>query len=246
MESAAALIIGNELLSGKIADRNTPVLIAFLRKIGVALRRISVIEDSLDHIASEVKAMAQRHDWVFTSGGLGPTHDDCTIAAIAKAYGVPVVRNPHLESQLRQHMGHRVNAPALRMAEVPEGATLVGDGPFPTIRYENILILPGIPEFFAAKLPLLSHLFTGTTLHLRRVYIDLTETRIADTLSELDSQFKDVDIGSYPKTGVADHMVMVTLEGPNGDAVQAATQALVDALPAKKLRRVDSDPEGDR
>lgn len=244
MQSAAALIIGNELLSGKIADRNTPVLIAFLRKIGVALRRISVIEDVQEQIATQAHELAQAHDWVFTSGGLGPTHDDCTIAAIAQAFDVQVIRHPLLETQLRQHMGDRVNGPALRMAEVPEGATLVGNGPFPTIRFRNILILPGIPDFFAAKLPLLNHLFQGTSLHLSRVYLDLPETKIAVILGEIDSKFHGVDIGSYPRTGVADHMVMVTFEGPDAEAVKLATRALIDALPADKIRRVDDDPEG--
>ena len=137
--SAAALVIGNELLSGKVEEANVVVLARTLRGLGVELRRVVVILDDIDEIAREVKALSKSHDWVFTSGGVGPTHDDVTVEGVAKAFGVAAVEHPFLAKQLRDHYKERCTDGHLRMALVPEGATLETSAEirWPTIRLSS-------------------------------------------------------------------------------------------------------------
>ena len=106
-ETAAALIIGNELLSGKVQEANLKVLARTLRELGIQLRRVVMVLDDPDEIANEVRTLAASHTWLFTSGGVGPTHDDVTISAVAKAFGVPVVMSPEMEAMLRAHYKER-------------------------------------------------------------------------------------------------------------------------------------------
>ncbi len=122
--SAAVLVIGNEILSGKVEEANVAVLARALRPLGVLLRRVVVVMDDVDTIAREVTDLSTAHDWLFTSGGVGPTHDDVTIEAVAKAFGVKVVSSPEMEAMLRAHYSERCTDGHLRMALVPEGAAL--------------------------------------------------------------------------------------------------------------------------
>src|SRR5687768_9828790 len=125
MPTAGIVIIGDEILTGKFAEENAAFLIGELRALGVELRRITVIPDELDDIAATVFDFASRFDHVFTSGGVGPTHDDVTMAGIAKGFGTQVVRQPELESRVRAYWGEKLAEPNLRLAHVPEGADLV-------------------------------------------------------------------------------------------------------------------------
>ena len=152
MQTAGAVIIGDEILSGKVQDANTPHLIAMLARRGVRLGRIIVIGDDPQEIGAAVKAQAERFDHVFTSGGVGPTHDDRTVAAIAAAFGRPVVRHPELVALLTREIGAAPDDPALKMSEVVDGTQLLGGGPYPIMRFENVYILPGVPQIFAAKI----------------------------------------------------------------------------------------------
>src|SRR5271166_365751 len=122
--TAAILVIGNEILSGKVEEANVAVLARELRALGVLLSRVVVVLDDIDTIAGEVTELSRTHDWVFTSGGVGPTHDDVTIEAVAKAFGVRVVSSPEMEGMLRAHYKERCSEGHLRMALIPEGATL--------------------------------------------------------------------------------------------------------------------------
>ena len=141
-DTAAIVVIGDEILSGKFVEENAAYLIPALRDLGVALRRIEVVPDQLDDIAEAVRRAAERHDHVFTSGGVGPTHDDLTMAGIARAFGVEVVRHPELERLLRSFYGAKLEERNLRMAEVPAGAELVAaDHPaWPVARFRNVYI----------------------------------------------------------------------------------------------------------
>src|SRR5581483_7478468 len=151
--TAGLVVVGNEILSGKVVDTNAPFLARELRALGVELRRIVTIPDDLEEIAAAVREFAARYDVVFTSGGVGPTHDDVTIAGVARGLGRAVVRHPVIESRIREFYGEKVNAARLKMAEVPEGTELIVDGRlgFPTIKCENVYVLPGIPELFEQK-----------------------------------------------------------------------------------------------
>ncbi len=170
--SAGIIIIGNEILSGKVADTNAPFLTRELRALGVDLKRILTIPDELDEIAAAVREFGPRYDVVFTSGGVGPTHDDVTMEGIARGLGRPVIRHPIIESRLREFYKEHVNDARLKMSEVPEGAELLVDGRlgFPTVKVENFYILPGIPELFEQKFETLKERFDATPYTLRVVY----------------------------------------------------------------------------
>jgi molybdenum cofactor synthesis domain-containing protein len=202
MPTAAALIIGNEILSGKVEEANLVVLARALRPLGVRLKHVAVVADEIDTIATEVRALASGHDWLFTSGGVGPTHDDVTIEAVAKAFGLPVVMSSELESMLRAHYKERLTEGHLRMALVPEGASLevTDEVRWPTIRIRNTWLMPGIPEVFRMKVPVVvARLGAGARFVSFAVYTKMDEGELKPLLDRVVAQFPDVDVGSYPK-----------------------------------------------
>lgn len=200
-KTAAILVIGEEILSGKTVDENARYLIAQLRELGVALRRIVVIGDERAIIAAEVKALSAAHDFVFTSGGVGPTHDDVTMDGVADAFGTRVHRHPELEHLLRRYYGDRLEERALRMAEVPEGVELVPSdhAAWPVVVMRNVHILPGIPEIFRRKFNAIRQRFADAPFHLRQVLVCADESEIAGTLDAVVAAFPGVAVGSYPR-----------------------------------------------
>lgn len=235
MKTAAALIIGNELLSGKIADANVIALARELRRLGVKLRRVVMVLDEIDGIADEVRALSAAHDWVFTSGGVGPTHDDVTIEGVARAFGVPVEASPELERMLRVHYGERVTDGHLLMARIPAGARLVSTAaiPWPTPVMRNVWVLPGVPEIFRMKLPLLRDELCGEQPFVSlAVLTGLEEPELKLMLDAVVAEYPDVDIGSYPRWGDPEWRTKLTFDGVAPDRVCAARDAFVRLLPA--------------
>src|SRR2546422_9255372 len=147
-KTAGIVLIGNEILSGKVTDVNAAYLCRELRALGVDVRRIAVIPDEVDLIAREVATLSRDHDVVFTSGGVGPTHDDVTIEGVARAMDVKVVRHPLLVGILERHFGAQLNEAHLKMAEMPEGGQLVGHEAvrFPTMLMRHVCIPPVVPR----------------------------------------------------------------------------------------------------
>lgn len=231
--TAAVVIIGDEILSGKFADENAPFLIAELRELGVALRRIATIPDSLDEIAATVRECAARFDHVFTSGGVGPTHDDMTMEGVARAFGVRVVRNAELERLLRAFYGPSLEERNLRMADVPEGAELImADHPsWPVTAVRNVYILPGIPVIFRRKFTSIRERFRARPFHTRRVYCMAEEGALAAHLDAVVSAFPEVQVGSYPRIEAQEYRVIVTLECKDAARAEGARDALVRRLP---------------
>src|SRR5512138_2970306 len=141
--SAALLVIGNEVLSAKVTDENGPFLARRLRDLGIRLAAIHTIPDEVEEIAATLERVRSRCTWVFTTGGVGPTHDDVTLGAVARALGRPVTRHPRLAETFRaihrqHHAGEEIPEAALRMADVPEGTRLEGDPDYPTLVVENV------------------------------------------------------------------------------------------------------------
>jgi FAD synthetase len=231
--TAGIVVIGNEILSGKVTDTNSSFLTRELRAMGVEVRRISVIPDDLDDIARTVRRFHETFDLVFTSGGVGPTHDDITIEGIARAFERRVVREPELERKLREFYKEKVNDARLKMSEVPEGAELIYGGAlaFPTMKVENVYILPGIPEILQSKFLSIRERFTADPFHLRIVYTSEGEGAIAQHLNETLRVFPELLLGSYPKIGDPEYMVKVTLESKDRDYVERALAHLLRALP---------------
>jgi molybdenum cofactor synthesis domain-containing protein len=242
MTTAAAIIIGDEILTGKVRDSNTPLVIDFFAEIGVELERIVVIGDDLDAIAAEVKTCSDKYDVVITSGGVGPTHDDCTVRGVADAFGVAVVRHPDIEEMIRAWWGERFTESALRMAEMPEGARLFygDDGLLPLVVFENVYLFPGVPRLFAAKLPSLKSEISGTPKVVHGVYLNSDESRVAPLLGQVADECPDVKIGSYPRFGEGkDHRLWVSLEAIDADCVARATDRLLDLLKDEEVVRVE-------
>ena len=229
MPTAGVVIIGNEILSGKFADENTPWLVHRLRALGCDLMRVSVIPDDLAEIAAEVAAQSARFDWVFTTGGVGPTHDDLTFAGIARAFGLPLHHHPELTAILRARLGAGCNEAALRMAEVPEGSDLWWDGGviYPLVVTRNVCIFPGVPSLLKLKFDKVAHRFAGTPLSTRRLQTLQQESVIAACLDEAAGRWPGVAIGSYPRMDEVPMRVIVTLESRDLVALGACADFLL-------------------
>jgi molybdenum cofactor synthesis domain-containing protein len=228
--TAGVILIGDEILSGKVVDQNAQLLIGELRALGVALRRLTVIPDVLDEIADTVALFARSYDHVFTSGGVGPTHDDLTMEGVARAFGSRVVRNPALEGLLRGYYGDRLEERNLRMADVPDGAELVAGEAWPVVAMRNVYILPGVPEIFARKWHAIRERFRQAPFHLRCIFTHRDEGAIAGELDRIVAHFPGVQVGSYPKLDPTDYRVKVTLESKDEGLVERATGELARAL----------------
>ncbi len=236
--TAAALVIGNELLTGKIQDANVAVLARDLFGLGIALRRVVFCPDEVDVISEDLNALRRSHDVVVTSGGVGPTHDDVTMTAVAQAFGRRLERSTEVEELLRDYFGERLTERHLRMAEVPQGADLVkrAGGRWPAVRVANVFILPGMPEIFRRKLPILrQYLAGGAPFVSRAVGTRSGEGDLADLLERLSGAHPRVAIGSYPQWTGGDVKVMVTFDGRRPREVDRAVAALRAALPAEQI-----------
>jgi len=240
-KTAAIIVIGNEILSGKVTDTNAAFLTRELRALGVTLQRILVIPDELDAIGAAVREYHPAFDLIFTSGGVGPTHDDVTMAGIARGLGRPVIRHPLLEEKIREFSGEKINAARLKMAEVPDGAELVFGGQlnFPTVQVENIYVLPGIPELFRDKFVAIKSRFAVDPYFLRVVYTRATESSIARYLDETLEAFPSLQLGSYPKLSDPEYQVRLTLESKDQDYVNRAFDHLVACLPPEVIVRTE-------
>jgi molybdenum cofactor synthesis domain-containing protein len=239
--TAAAIIIGNEILSGKVVDTNAVFLAQELRAIGVALQRILVIPDEIDVIAQAIRDYHKTYDIIFTSGGVGPTHDDVTIAGIATGLNCRVVHHPVLEQKIREFSGGHMNEARLKMAEVPEGAELIfaGDLNFPTIQIRNIYVLPGIPEIFRAKVAAMKARFAVDPFFLRVIYTRAQESAIAEHLNATLGEFPELQLGSYPKLGDPEYRVRVTLESKDQEYLNRAFENLLSRLPSDIIVRTE-------
>jgi molybdenum cofactor synthesis domain-containing protein len=240
-KTAAILIIGSEVLSGKVTDENSPYLARELRSLGVEVRRILTIPDELPTIVRDVQELVRSYDLIFTTGGVGPTHDDVTIAAIAQAFDRPLVRHPMLEGVLRRHYGPDITPAQLRVADVPEGSRLVGEGDlgFPVVAIENVFIFPGIPEAMRRKFSRIRELFREVPYVLRRIFLRCEEGEIAAELYRALDRFPTLQLGSYPILHHSDHNVMLTLESKRADEVEQAVQYLLGCLPSSAIVRVE-------
>jgi molybdenum cofactor synthesis domain-containing protein len=201
--TAALLVIGDEILSGRTQDRNVSQIALWLNVQGIRLTEVRVVADDMDAIGEAVNALRARNDYLFTTGGIGPTHDDITVDAIAAALGVPAVVHPRARSVLEEYYASRggLTEARLRMARVPEGAELIENrmSGAPGIRIGNILILAGVPHIAGLMLEALSgKLEGGVPLISRTIGCWVPESEVADTLRETEHAHDDCQIGSYP------------------------------------------------
>ena len=244
--TACVLIIGNEILSGGTQDANLAFLAQGLNKVGVRLREARVIPDIAATIIATVNEVRRKFDYVFTTGGIGPTHDDITSESIARAFGVPWVLDT--EAKRRLEAGYRpgeLNAARLRMAHVPEGATLI-DNPVsraPGFQIGNVLVLAGVPEVMQAMFDGIKHrLVGGAPVLSRSVTCALPEGIIAESLGQLQQCYAELDIGSYPFYRRGGNGVALVIRGTDAARIAAAVAELMDLIRALGGDPVEGDP----
>jgi molybdenum cofactor synthesis domain-containing protein len=240
-KTSAIVIIGNEILSGKVRDENGPFLSSAFRALGVDVRRIVVVPDEESDIAEEVSSCSRRYDWVVTTGGVGPTHDDVTMAGIARGFGRKVVRDGGLEDYIKSRFGPNLNDAMLKLAEVPEGAVLIkGEGiRFPIVALANVYIFPGIPEVTRRKFEAIKETFRDQPFHIRKIYLNVPEEEIAAHLLAVLKSHPGLILGSYPATKPTDDAVALTLESKDPQYLEAAFQELLSLLPKEKIRNTE-------
>jgi molybdenum cofactor synthesis domain-containing protein len=240
-KTVGIVLIGNELLSGKVVDANAAFLCREFRQLGVQVRKISIVPDEVDLIAREVAEFRTAYDWVFTSGGVGPTHDDVTIEGVARGLGRRVVRHPDLATRLAEAYRGRLNDARLKMADVPEGAELLaGDALFvPVLVVGNVFVFPGVPEIFRAKFETIKERFRDRPFLLRSIFFRVGEGVLAEHLNAMLARFPDLSCGSYPVFSDPEYKVRVTLESKEAGYLDQALQDLLARLPADTVVRVE-------
>ena len=240
VRTAAALVIGSELLTGKVADANVHALARALRALGIRLARVVMLPDDIALLAEEVLALSAAHDVVFTSGGVGPTHDDVTVEAVAKAFSVEVVLDPVLSALLRRVYQERLTDAHLLMARVPVGAVLCGspEVEWPTPVMNNVWILPGIPDLFRLKLLTVRAWLRGPASFVTRaLFLHVEEPMLKPLLDAVVGRHPNVEIGSYPKWFDPTYRTQITFDADTEEAAQAALDDLLSLVaPADVVR----------
>ncbi|UCG77545.1 MAG: competence/damage-inducible protein A [Nitrospirota bacterium] len=240
-KSAAIVIIGDEILSGQIEDCNSFYFTRELRELGVVVKYMAVIPDDVDEIAKTVRSVSEKYDLVFTSGGIGPTHDDVTIDGIAKAFDVKVVRDPSLEKMILDKFEDKSAEAALKMSEIPEGATLLNENglKFPLIEFRNVFIFPGIPEYLKTKFEAIKERFRDKPFYVRKIFVKMHESDIAPLLEETLSKYDGIKIGSYPKVEKDGYSIKITIESKDRDSSDSALEHLKAKVDGSSIIKVE-------
>jgi molybdenum cofactor synthesis domain-containing protein len=240
--TACVLIIGNEILSGRTPDANLVFLARGLTELGIRLHEARVIPDDRSVIVSTVNEVRPAFDYVFTTGGIGPTHDDITAQCVADAFAVPLIVHPDARRLLETHYppGH-LNEARLRMAMVPEGAVLLPNpiSRAPGFQIGNVFVLPGVPNIMQGIFEQLKHrLVGGAKMLSRSVSCHLGEGTLAKELGELQARYPDVEIGSYPYFRRGDFGVTLVVRGTEKIRLDGATEEL-----CVLIRSLGGDPQ---
>ncbi|NQU71673.1 MAG: competence/damage-inducible protein A [Rhodospirillales bacterium] len=234
--TACVLVIGNEILSGRTQDKNINFLAKGLNDIGVRLQEVRVIPDIRDTIITTLNECRAAFDYVITTGGIGPTHDDITSECVAAAFGVGMFRDQSVVDLLQSYMKNTpLNEARLRMATFPEGAELVHNpvSAAPGYRLDNVFVFAGVPQIMQAMFDGAKNQMIGGAIMLSRsVSVELGEGTIAPGLSELQDRYPEIDIGSYPAMRQQRFGVSVVMRGTDSDMLDAALVELKDMLTA--------------
>lgn len=237
--TAALVIIGDEILSGRTHDKNTPWIAEQLNELGVRLAEVRVIPDVKEKIVETVNEMRDKknggHDYVFTTGGIGPTHDDITAESIAAAFGVELeLHDDALQALLDYYdKPEDITDSRKKMAYIPKGATLIPNpvSGAPGINMENVYVFAGVPRIMQAMFDAISHsLVGGKPVETRSVSADIAESLAADGLSAIQDKYPMLSIGSYPKYQNGRFGTTLVLRGIDDDALTKATQEVVDLV----------------
>lgn len=229
--TAALAIIGNEILAGRTQDSNTPWIAERLTERGIVLLEVRIIPDQADIIISTVNDLRGRYDYVFTTGGIGPTHDDITAECVAKAFGVELERNELAFRMLEEHYGlTELTPPRAKMSLVPVGSTLIPNpvSAAPGFIIGNVHVMAGVPRIMQAMMDhVLGMIKAGKPILSNTVACNLPESEIAEDLTALQSRYPDIQIGSYPHYRGGAFGLNLVLRGISQRSLEQATEELV-------------------
>jgi molybdenum cofactor synthesis domain-containing protein len=236
---AGVVIIGNEVLSLKVHDLNTPAVLHSLNEAGVRVGEVAIIEDADTRIAQVVADFSRRFDFVITTGGVGPTHDDCTWKAVAQAFCVPMVENPLVLDKMQRRLGRELTVEQRRMAWLPEGTELdESEGKWPLLRKANVYVLPGVPALVKSRLPQICLRWSSRRPELAITFWKSDEFDVVPAIDAVVAEFGDLEIGSYPIFDDPDHRLRLTFEGWDKSRVESAVAAATQHMGADQLVRV--------
>lgn len=239
--TAAALVIGDEILSGRTRDKNIGTIAGHLNEIGIALREVRVVADDEQAIVEAVNELRARYTYVFTTGGIGPTHDDITADAVAKAFGVPIDIDPRAVALMRpayEKRGLELNEARLRMARIPAGAELVANSVSiaPGFRIANVIVMAGVPAIMEVMLrDATKQLRTGPKMNAVTIRVERPEADIADLFREHQALYPDVVMGSYPSFNDGRYSADLVLRSPDPTRLAHAAESLTARLREKGL-----------
>jgi molybdenum cofactor synthesis domain-containing protein len=239
--TAAVLVIGDEILSGRTKDKNIGYIAEYLTGLGIDLREVRVVADVEDDIVAALNALRARYDHVFTTGGIGPTHDDITADSVAKAFGVPIDVDPRAVALLLERIPKdQLNEARLRMARIPEGATLIENAvsKAPGFSIGNVHVMAGVPAIMQAMLDALApRLATGRKMLSRSVSAGLKEGDVAAALAAVQARYPDVAMGSYPtfdpEVGFTTTLVLRSRDEMRLAEAEAAVVAMLNDVKTK-------------
>lgn len=228
--TAAVIVIGNEILSGRTQDKNVAHIALTLNEVGVRLSEVRVVPDIEAEIIEAVNTLRAKFDYVFTTGGIGPTHDDITAECVAKAFGQKLIQHPEAKRRLMEHYEHsemELNAARMRMANTPEHASLI-DNPIstaPGFQVENVFVMAGVPSIMRAMLDgIKGGLVGGVPVMSRTVLCNLGEGMVAGGLGEIQNSYPEVDIGSYPQYARGEFRVSLVMRGTDAAELEACAE----------------------
>lgn len=237
--TAAMLAIGDEILSGRTKDKNISYVADHLTMIGIQLREVRIVADEEDDIVAAVNALRARYDYVFTSGGIGPTHDDITADSIAKAFNVPIDEDPRAVALMKAHYDPGKLTPTrLRMARIPEGADLIENivSIAPGFMLENVIVMAGVPKIMQVMLDEVTpRLKTGKKMLSHTILVHHPEGAVADILRLVDEKYETVSFGSYPFYREQKFGTNLILRSIDEAQLNAAAEELKQTLAEKNL-----------
>ncbi|MBD8890301.1 competence/damage-inducible protein A [Roseibium litorale] len=232
--TAGFLVIGDEILSGRTKDKNIGFLADYLTAIGIDLCEVRIVPDIREKIVEAVNELRARYTYVFTSGGIGPTHDDITADSMAAAFGVSIDVDPRARAILEAHYPPgQLTAARLRMARIPEGADLIENpvSKAPGFRIGNVHVMAGVPSIMQAMMDSIAPtLKTGAKMLSNTVDAALPESRLAERLAEIQQEFPETLIGSYPRTTDGRFTTQVVIRCRNEDSLERATKKVEEAV----------------
>jgi molybdenum cofactor synthesis domain-containing protein len=231
---AGLIIIGNEILSGRTTDANTPWIAEQLTQRGIYLAEVRIIPDVEQIIIDTVHALREKFDYVFTTGGIGPTHDDITSGSIARAFNLPLVRDQEAFTVLEKYYGlENLTPPRAKMALIPQGAKLIPNpvSAAPGFIVENVYVMAGVPRIMQAMLDhILDEIKAGKPIMSNTIACNLPESKIAEDLMAVQDKYPNIDIGSYPHYRGGTLGLSLVLRGTDNDSLDQATREVVELV----------------